>query len=178
MEIPYTICFCCYQQHVLMLYRAFPPNAQLWNGLGGKIEVGETPLASVRREMQEEAGIDLREASSVFFAGIVTWGLTGHDAVKGMYVFIAHLSEQQAEHISSFNTPEGLIAWKPLAWVRDRHNPAVVSNIPHFLPSMLEAQTPCEYFCEYERAGFLTETFRQMVMRPLPADIVLSDMAC
>lgn len=40
-----------------MLYRTFPPNAQMWNGLGGKIEAGETPLASVQREVQEEAGL-------------------------------------------------------------------------------------------------------------------------
>lgn len=57
MELPYTICFCCCEQRVLMLHRAFPPNAQLWNGLGGSIESGETPLRSVQREMQEEAGI-------------------------------------------------------------------------------------------------------------------------
>lgn len=157
-----------------MLYRTLPPNARLWNGLGGKIEAGETPLASVRREIREEAGIDLKEAASVFFAGIVTWGLTGHDALKGMYVFLAHLTEQQvAECISSCNTPEGLIAWKPLVWVCDSHNAAVVSNIPRFLPLMLEAQTPCEYFCEYERAGFPTESFRQLLLRPLPVNLSL-----
>ncbi len=173
MEIPYTLCFCCYEQQVLLLYRSFSPNAQLWNGLGGKIEVGETPLTSVRREIREEAGIDLKEAPSLFFAGIVTWGLAGQDATKGMYVFIAHLARQQAENIPSCNTPEGLIAWKPLAWVCDPHNPAVVSNIPRFLPYMLEAQTPYEYFCDYEHSGFPTESFRQMVMRPLPAQFVL-----
>ncbi len=57
-----------------MLHRTLPPNAQLWNGLGGKIEAGETPLVSVQREMQEEADIDLAEAPSLFFAGITTWG--------------------------------------------------------------------------------------------------------
>lgn len=158
-----------------MLHRAFPPNARLWNGLGGKIEVGETPLVSIQREVQEEAGIDLREASFVFFAGIVTWGSTGHDAVKGMYVYIAHLSEQQAEGIFPSNTPEGLIDWKPLAWVCDLHNPAVVSNIPHFLPPMLQAQTPYEYFCEYEHENLASETFRRMVVQALPAQLALKE---
>jgi 8-oxo-dGTP diphosphatase len=175
MEIPYTICFCCYQQQILMLYRNFPPNTQLWNGLGGKIEAGETPLHSIRREILEEAAIDLLEASSLFFAGIVTWASTGCDLLKGMYAFIAHLSQQQAEQIHALTTPEGLIAWKPRAWVCDPHNHAVVSNIPRFLPPMLQAHAPCEYFCEYGRDDLVSEAFRQLVRRPLPSHIALSD---
>src|SRR5690349_7175035 len=138
MELPYTICFCCYQEQVLLVYRTFPPNAHLWNGLGGNIEAGETPLASVQREVQEEAGIDLREAPSLFFAGIVTWGLVGREPVQGMYAFIAHLSDQQAEQVHSRQTPEGLLTWKPLAWACNPNNAEVVSNIPQYLPSMLE----------------------------------------
>jgi 8-oxo-dGTP diphosphatase len=174
-ELPYTICFCCYQQQVLMLYRALPPNAQLWNGLGGKIEKGETPLISVQREVQEEAGIDLREASSLFFAGIVTWGLADHNEVKGMYVFIAHLSPQQAEHIHTLDTLEGLIAWKPLAWVCDVSNREVVNNIPRFLPPMLETWTPYEYFDTYKNEESTGELVRQLVVRPLPESIKLSE---
>jgi 8-oxo-dGTP diphosphatase len=30
-----------------------------WNGLGGKCELGESPLEAARREVKEEAGIDL-----------------------------------------------------------------------------------------------------------------------
>lgn len=175
MEIPYTICFCCYQQQILMLYRNFPPNAGLWNGLGGKIEPGETPLASVRREMQEEAGIDLLEAPSLFFAGIVSWGLLDHGPVKGMYTFIAHLSSLQAAQVQDIATPEGLLSWKPLSWVCDPTNHAVVSNIPHFLPPMLQAQDPHEYFCVYNRDAGSTESFQQLIIRELPAHIVLSE---
>lgn len=175
MELPYTICFCCYEQHVLMLYRTYPPNAQLWNGLGGHIEAGETPLASVQREVLEEAGIDLAEAISVFFSGITTWGLTGHEPKRGMYVFIAHLSQQQAEQISSLNSHEGLITWRPLTWMCDTENLAVVSNIPRFLPPMLESQMPYEYFCEYDNEDYPTESFRRLVIRSLPTHIVLSE---
>ena len=45
-----------------MLLGNRPPNAGLWNGFGGKISPGETPLDCVRREVLEEAGIDLRES--------------------------------------------------------------------------------------------------------------------
>jgi len=153
-----------------MLYRSFPPNAQMWNGLGGKIEAGETPLASVQREVQEEAGIDLREAPLLFFAGIVTWGLADHEPAQGMYAFIAHLSDQQAEQVHSRQTPEGLLAWKSLEWACHPNNPEVVSNIPQFLPSMLKTQYPSEYFYEYTREDLSAASFQRLVIRPLPAD--------
>ncbi len=51
MLLPYTICFCLRGEQVLMLYRSKPPNAQRWNGLGGRIEEGETPLVCVQREI-------------------------------------------------------------------------------------------------------------------------------
>lgn len=166
MELPYTICFCCYEQQVLMLHRTLPPNAQLWNGLGGKIEAGETPLVSVQREMQEEANIDLSEAPSLFFAGITTWGPMNLGPQKGMYAFIAQLSEPQARRVHELATPEGLITWKSLSWACDPSNPAVVNNIPRFLPPMLTATSPYEYFHTYEG---------ELIIRPLPTHIVLSE---
>lgn len=158
-----------------MLYRTFPPNAQLWNGLGGKIEADETPLSSIQREMQEEAGIDLMDASSLFFAGVASWGLVGQDPAKGMYVFIAHLSPQQAKQVDTLQTPEGLITWKSLTWACDPNNRAVVSNIPRFLPPILEARTPFEYFFAYKSEDCPDQSFQELIIRPLPSQIVLSE---
>jgi hypothetical protein len=39
MGLPYTICFCCHREQVLLLCRTFPPNTQLWNELGGKYDL-------------------------------------------------------------------------------------------------------------------------------------------
>ena len=175
MEIPYTICFCHVRQQVLMLHRAFPPNAHLWNGLGGKIEAGETPLSSVRREMREEAGIDLDDAPSLHFAGVVSWGLAGREPAKGMYAYVARLSPHQVERVQCADTAEGLLAWKPLAWVCDPANLAVVSNIPRFLPLLLANQTPREYCCEYGQENLSSQSFQRLMVRPLPPAVELRE---
>ncbi len=58
--------------------------------------------------------------------------------------------------------PEGLLCWKPLQWVCDLNNTAVVSNIPRFLPHMLSQDIPLEYHCKYR-----DRHFAELVMHPL-----------
>lgn len=132
-----------------MLRRKHPPNEGLWNGLGGKIEAGETPAESVRREVMEEAGMDV--SGSMRYAGVVTWNL-GADPTsgsRGMHAFVAEVEGDDVPRRPRL-TPEGLLAWKPLEWVCDRGNDSVVGNIPRFLPTMLDSDAPMEYRCEYE----------------------------
>ncbi|HEU5370294.1 MAG TPA: 8-oxo-dGTP diphosphatase [Ktedonobacterales bacterium] len=165
MALAYTICFCYRGDLVLMLHRNRPPNQGRWNGLGGKIQPNETPFACVRREMIEEAGIDLAEALSCRFAGIVTW-LAGADPTSpstGMYAFLAELSPAAEMWEGERVTREGRLCWKPLAWVCDLQNTSVVENIPHFLPPMFSQRQPQEYYCDY-RDGTLFEVHK----RPLP----------
>ena len=147
--IPYTICFLRRGSSVLMLLRRRPPNAGLWNGVGGKISPGETPLDCVRREVLEETGIDLR-SDVLRFGGVVTWasGMDPTGPSTGMYAFVAELSEG-ADRRAEREVPEGLLAWKPLAWVCDPANRSVVSNVPRFLPGLLERGQPSEFACEY-----------------------------
>lgn len=146
--LPYTIGFCLHGDQVLMLYRHKPPNAGLWNGLGGKLEAGETPLENIHREVMEEAGLDLRQAAVVRFAGLVSWPVSTDrtGARMGMYAFLACLTPDYPLWPDRV-TEEGVLSWKTLAWVCDQQNPLVVSNIPHFLPAMLAAQQAREYCC-------------------------------
>jgi len=161
--LPYTICFCRRGDVVLMLHRARPPVAHRWNGVGGKIEPGETPLTCVWREVEEETGLDLHAAERVRFAGLVRWGPggdIGHGI--GMYVFIADFSAEYPIWGDERLVPEGRLSWKPLLWVCDPTNMAVVDNIPHFLPAMLARTVPLEYRCDYSDGSLLRVTARPL----------------
>jgi 8-oxo-dGTP diphosphatase len=146
-EIPYTICFCVRDGSVLVLRRKHPPNEGKWNGLGGKIEAGETPAESVPREVFEEAGVDVFEC--LRYAGVATWnaGAEPTSESRGMHAFIA---EAEKEIIAGREAPEGLLAQPPIVWVCDPRNDAVVSNVPRFLPATLDPESPIEFRCEYE----------------------------
>ncbi len=145
-----------------MLYRSNTPNRHRWNGLGGSIEQGETPLACVQREILEEAEIDLSMAQHLYYAGIVTWNVGSALLIPtgGMYAFIADLSPDWPVWNGERVTPEGTLSWKPVEWVCDPNNSAVVSNIPHFLPRMFLKGTPQEYFCAYREGEFVDMTVR------------------
>ncbi len=151
--IGYTICFIRSQDQLLMLNRQKPPNMGLWNGVGGKIEPGESPYQAVLREVEEETGLRL---STVRFSGLITWGGRFDEIQGGMYVYLA---EVDGPMDPPEQTPEGILAWKPLAWVLDPENKGVVSNIACFLPVMLQDATPYEHRCIY-RHGVLKVCIR------------------
>lgn len=172
-SLPYTICFCLCGDRILMLHRRKSPNRGRWNGLGGKIKPGETPRASIQREMMEEAAIDLREAQELRFTGLVTWDFSDDPARNsGMYAFLARVAPDYPIWPDR-QIAEGLLSWKPLDWVCDPGNSSVVSNIPRFLPSMLNSSGRQEYCCFYY-AGEL----QAVVALPLTALSFSDEMFC
>jgi 8-oxo-dGTP diphosphatase len=144
MPITYTLCFVKRNNEILMLNRNFPPNMGLWNGVGGKVDPGETPEQSVIREVWEEAGISLNE---VRFAGVLTW--SNEQRSSDIYLYLAEVPGDYP-YPAVQDTEEGLIAWKPLQWIIDPRNQGVVSNIPRFLPELLAEKPPMRFHCRYE----------------------------
>lgn len=117
-----------------MLYRKKNPNLHKWNGVGGKIEPGETPVASIIREVKEETGLIVEDP---IYKGIVSWNDTG-----GMYVFV--VTQFDGEIVSS---EEGPLEWKDIQWILESKD--VVSNIPIFFDHLLSDEEPVEYAFQY-----------------------------
>jgi len=129
---------------VLMLLRVRPPNRGLWNGVGGHIEPGENPHASVLREVQEETGYVLPAAR---FCGLLTW--EGYEVPRGgLYIFTAPAPPGEPHP-----TPEGTLAWKPRRFVLTSDE--VVSNIHRFGSPVLDGAAPQVYHFAYRRGQIL-----------------------
>ncbi|MFC4102218.1 NUDIX hydrolase [Paenibacillus xanthanilyticus] len=142
----YTIAFIRRGDDVLMLNRNAAPNMGLWNGVGGKLEQGETPLANIMREIEEETGLRV-EASRLRYAGTVTW--TSEEGDGGMHAFIAELAQEADVFEGPVGTREGILEWKNPDWLFHPRNRGVVSNVPHFLPHMLKHPSPIEHHFTY-----------------------------
>ncbi|RAP78334.1 NUDIX hydrolase [Paenibacillus montanisoli] len=138
----YTICFIEQGSRLLMLNRNKPPAMGLWNGVGGKLEPGETPLACVEREVFEETGLRL---TSFRYRGIVSWRVDEAD-IGGMHVFCATLPEH-AEYDTPVCIDEGLLEWKEKAWVLTKGNYGVGVIIPEYLPAVLSDEPCYEHKC-------------------------------
>jgi 8-oxo-dGTP diphosphatase len=152
-EIKYTLAFCIVSGQVLMLLRKRPPNVNLWNGLGGKIEGDETPAENVRRELLEEAGIDVI-VSDHHYKGIVKWNILDQNKIGGTHLFIFELEDLPYQE-AAIDTDEGLLAWKSRDWVTDTANTELVENIPIFMSQALLASEPQIYEFIYEASNKL-----------------------
>lgn len=90
------------------------------NGLGGKFMPGETPEECMRREVLEEAGLEVLEAS---YRGLLTF--PRFDGVDDWYVFVFVVTRYDGEPVAS---SEGELLWHPTSrltelplWRGDEH---------------------------------------------------------
>ncbi len=101
-----TLCYVRREGKTLMLHRIKKENdmhAGKWNGLGGKMEAGETPEECAIREVREESGL-VTEALSL--KGFITF--PRFDGKKDWYVFLFVIDRFSGELIDS---PEGRLEW-------------------------------------------------------------------
>jgi len=74
-----------------------------WNGLGGKLEMGETPEECVIREVAEESGLTIRNPQ---LKGVLTF--PQFDGIDDWMAFLFTATQFEGELIDS---PEGNLAW-------------------------------------------------------------------
>jgi 8-oxo-dGTP diphosphatase len=101
-----TLCYVRQGSKTLMVHRIKKPNDMhqgKWNGLGGKLEPGETPEECAIREIEEESGLRVKE---LVLKGLLTFPGFADDEDWYAFVFVA--SDFEGELIDS---PEGDLQW-------------------------------------------------------------------
>jgi 8-oxo-dGTP diphosphatase len=91
-----------------MIHRVKKENdmhAGKWNGLGGKLEPGETPEECAIREILEESGLKVK---NLILKGIITF--PGFYIGEDWYIFLFVIDDFEGELIDS---PEGHLKWIP-----------------------------------------------------------------
>ena len=104
--VPATLCYVQRDGQTLMLFRNRKPNdihEGKWNGLGGKVEPGESPLDCVVREVREESGLTILDPT---FKGFIAFPL--FDGRRDWHVHLFTAARFSGELIDS---PEGELAW-------------------------------------------------------------------
>ncbi len=101
-----TLCYVRQAGRTLMVHRIKKPNDMhmgKWNGLGGKLEAGETPEECAVREIFEESGLQVRSPQ---WRGLLTF--PGFANEEDWYAFVFVANEFSGELIES---PEGRPEW-------------------------------------------------------------------
>lgn len=101
-----TLCYLRNNNQTLMLHRIKKENdmhAGKWNGLGGKLDPGETPEECVVREVREESGLEI---SNPQLKGVITFPAFSNN--EDWYVFMFTAEEFSGILIDS---PEGHLEW-------------------------------------------------------------------
>ena len=114
--------------HWLMLKRYRPPNQGLYTPVGGKIKNGESPRAAAIREVQEEAGLQLRD---VRYCGLLV------DSSPTDYNWICFIYRSSVDYFTPPDCNEGILTWVPIESLATLPTP--VSD-PYLYPRVLSGQ--------------------------------------
>lgn len=102
-----TLCFIKCKNKILMINRNKPPFMGMWNALGGHVEENETPLEGALREIKEESGLNLTNAT---LYSISTWNYDD-DLI---YVYLTNLDDHFPLEDYPKKIDEGIIDFKDI----------------------------------------------------------------
>ncbi len=102
-----VLCYLKQKGKTLMLYRNRKPNdihQGKWNGLGGKLEKGESPEEALVREVKEEANVSLVDYQ---LKGIITFPDFNNEEDWYVYLYTSHDYRGEINYQSN----EGELKW-------------------------------------------------------------------
>ncbi len=144
MKFDYTLIFIRYEDEVLLLNREKGSWMGCWNGLGGKVENGETGLGGAIREAQEESGLIF---DSMVLCGSFTWENLQDKMDKGNIACYYAFAKSRIPTPTKFR--EGILDWKKIDWIMNPKNQGIADNIPLFIPHMFKDEV-LKYHCIYD----------------------------
>ncbi len=126
---------------VLLIKRNKKPFAGLYNGVGGKIEDGETVIAATIRECKEETGITITNPKLL---------------VTSIYPISANSEEEKSlavlydivEKVPVEATYEGTFEWKDIDFVLDFHNKQIagLANLAQYTKEILNIENIKKFY--------------------------------
>jgi len=153
--IPRVLIFPEYDGKVLLLKGA--PTKPLWpnlyNGIGGHVEPGETIKQAALRELEEETAI---QAGDVKLCGMVNIRLRGDMADIMLFVFICAVDSPMVQ-----SGPEGELQWH--AW-DNLPQADLMPDLPILLPRIrqtADSRRPFYALYTYDSQGSLEITFTE-----------------
>ncbi|KMK94887.1 NUDIX hydrolase [Rossellomorea marisflavi] len=155
----YTLCFIQRNDEILMLNRDKPPVLGLWNGVGGKMNDGETPAACILREIAEETGLHIAP-EHIQDKGTVSWN-TDDGTTGGMHLFTAVIASD-VPYSTPIRTLEGLLDWKTIDWLLMDRNHGVGSMIPHYFSRMLKEKSGFHHRFTMENGSVRTYSYEEI----------------
>ena len=151
----WTLCLLCRADEVLLLRRNNPPGQGMWNGVGGKLEVGESPLAACAREVVEETGYEPLDLAA---AGVMSWD-SFRAPDEGIYLFVGRAPEGEPDACD-----EGELRWWPIQEVERSGD--VVPWVRAMLGHLLAREEAVRHHFDFAADGRITAHHR-LPLEPL-----------